>query len=68
MLAKCYNFFVLHPLEISLSLPIALLQLDPNAVAKIIGIILEGFQSCRCPMNNPNKQLPLLALFIISAW
>jgi adenine deaminase len=36
-----------------------------DVVAKKMGTILQGFESCGCHLNNPNMQLSLLALVVI---
>lgn len=36
-----------------------------DVVAKKAATILKGFESCGCPLNNPNMQLSLLALVVI---
>jgi adenine deaminase len=36
-----------------------------DVVAKKAEMILEGFRSCGCTLNNPNMQLSLLALVVI---
>ena len=48
-------------------LPIAGLMSNEPAeiVAGKAGLVLEGFKSCGCTLNNPNMQLSLLALVVI---